>query len=147
MEISESLLIELQKSVQIGSGHFSTRSTEKLTDRQFTVLDAIDFHGKNRQKPSQMTIVTFSGIDRSTLADMVGRMMKKGWITRERSRIDGRAYELSLTDIGRQIVEANRPVLHKADASLSAPLSDTEKRTLMSLLKKINGTAAMKIAA
>jgi DNA-binding MarR family transcriptional regulator len=103
----------------------------QITARQFAVLMAV----ARMEGASQMDVVKLTGIDRSTLADMVSRMLAKGLIERQRSKVDGRAYALSLTDAGRAALERSIPAATRADGMLMATL-DEEKRT--ALLQALN---------
>jgi len=69
-----------------------------LTHRQFTVLAAVDsFDGK-----SQTELVKITGIDRSTLADLVSRLMAQGYLQRKRSKEDQRTNAVRLTPVARK---------------------------------------------
>lgn len=85
-----------------------------ITARQLTVLEIIS----QSQGPSQMDICELAGIDRSTIADMVLRLIKKGYVARERSRTDARRYELELTSEGRKIMELARPIARRVEAEV-----------------------------
>jgi DNA-binding MarR family transcriptional regulator len=67
-----------------------------LTPRQFAILAAIEAN----QGLSQTGLVENTGIDRSTLADIIRRMLDKGLIKRERTADDARAYAVHLTRKG-----------------------------------------------
>ena len=58
-----------------------------VTQRQYAVLAAVAEH----EGLTQTDLVRATGIDRSTLADMIARMISKGYLARERSATDGRA--------------------------------------------------------
>ena len=53
---------------------------------------------------SQTAIVDLTGVDRSTLADVVKRLLQRRLLARKRSKADARAYQLTLTDDGRTAV-------------------------------------------
>ena len=72
-----------------------------LTIRQFAVLAALN----DDDGQSQSSLVDVTGIDRSTLADMVSRMEKTGLVQRVKSKEDARAKAVSLTDAGRAAFE------------------------------------------
>ena len=57
-------------------------SDADLTPRQFAVL----FAAAESENPSQTDLVVATGIDRSTVAEMIRRMAKKGLLQRRRSR-------------------------------------------------------------
>src|SRR5438128_585565 len=68
-----------------------------ITQRQYAVLCAVAAH----EGLSQIELVRFTGIDRSTLAQLVSRMIGKGLLARERSSTDNRINAVRLTDAGR----------------------------------------------
>jgi len=104
-----------------------------LTPRQYAVLVAAYEHSGG----SQTDIVERTGIDRSTLADLVRRLLKKGLLQRRRTREDARAYAVRLTDAGREIVEASGGIANKVDAQILAALSASDREKLVGLLGAI----------
>jgi DNA-binding MarR family transcriptional regulator len=67
---------------------------------------------------TQSGLVKATGIDRSTLADLVARMIAKGLLERERSSVDARANAVRLTDAGRAALDAAAPRAKAADEAL-----------------------------
>ena len=57
----------------------------ELTKQQYTLLAALE----HNDGASQTVLVEITGIDRSTLAEMVRRMLEKGLLSRERTEEDG----------------------------------------------------------
>ena len=64
---------------------------------------------------SQTGLVDRTGIDRSTLADIVRRMQRKGLLQRRRTKEDARAYAVKLTDEGRRVLRTAEPLAKKVD--------------------------------
>ncbi len=85
-----------------------------LTLTQFLALDAIS----KSPGASQARIVMLTAIDRSTLADVMRRMLKLGLIHRKRDARDSRAYVLRLTKDGEAALAAARDVASKVQKSL-----------------------------
>ena len=106
---------------------------QQITARQFAVLMAI----ARMDGASQMDVVKMTGIDRSTLADMVGRMLGKGLIERQRSKLDGRAYCLSLTEAGRTALNRSVPAASRADEFLLATLEGDKRADLITALNQV----------
>jgi DNA-binding MarR family transcriptional regulator len=89
----------------------------KITARQLVVLQAIrDIKGD----PSQTAIVTATGMDRSTTADVIRRMLNAGLIARKRTKDDARAYAVTLTAEGTVVVKSASKLIDKIDAKLTA---------------------------
>lgn len=105
----------------------------QITARQFAVLMAV----ARKDGASQMDIVKLTGIDRSTLADMVSRMLAKGFIERQRSKVDGRAYALSLTELGRSALERSIPAASRADDVLLSTLDAEKRERLIEALNQV----------
>jgi len=104
-----------------------------LTPRQFAVLLTVSAN----EGLSQTDLVMLTGIDRSTLADIVRRMLKKGLLQRRRTREDARAYAVKLTDEGTRILAAARPKVEAVDARILLALSAEQRSTLVTDLKAI----------
>jgi DNA-binding transcriptional regulator PaaX len=82
-------------------------------------------------------LVRATGIDRSTLADMVARMISKGLLARERSVADARANIVRLTDFGRAAMEAAAPRVDAADQRLLDLLGAKKRQAFMDALRKL----------
>ena len=67
---------------------------------------------------------------------LLDRMVDKGWITRERDKINKRVVRSRLTDIGMKLVESAHAPLVELETKQLSHLSDEEKQTLSELLKK-----------
>lgn len=118
----------------------------KLTPRQYAVLLTVAQH----EGLSQTDLVEKTGIDRSTLADIVRRMLKKGLLQRRRTKEDARAYAVRLTDEGRRILESCGPLAKRVDdlilEALPANNRDQFLADLMTIIEslaleaKVSGT-------
>ena len=104
-----------------------------LTPRQYAVLIAAQEH----EGCSQTDIVARTGVDRSTLADLVRRLLKKGLLQRRRTREDARAYSVRLTDAGREIVGMSSAAAGRVESQILGGLSAGEREKLVSLLATI----------
>lgn len=98
-----------------------------LTPRQLTVLIALEALGA----ASQTDLVVATGIDRSTLADMVSRMTAKDLIARKRLETDARANQIKLTAKGARLMKAHQAALKKTDAALLAAIPAAQRAAFM----------------
>ena len=134
----------LKRAVQYSS-HLYMEEVGKsgLTHRQFTVLSAADsFEGK-----SQTELVKITGIDRSTLADLVARLMEQGHLQRKRSKEDARANTVRLTLVGKKALRTAQGGAEDIDRKLLAHFSAGDRRvvsdclaTLAAEMDKIDST-------
>ena len=106
-----------------------------VTQRQFAVLAAV----AENEGVTQTALVRATGIDRSTLADMVARMITKGHLERQRSSEDARANSVRLTAAGREALEAVRPMVAMADARILALLKPSKREGFLDLLADVAG--------
>ena len=97
--------------------------TGDLTPRQYAVLVTVS---KN-EGLSQTNLVDRTGIDRSTLADIIRRMLKKGLLQRRRTKEDARAYAVKLTDEGWRMLSAAEPVVRRVDDRLLSVLPANQR--------------------
>jgi len=108
-----------------------------LTQRQFAVLEAVS----QKSGLTQTDLVRATGIDRSTLADLVSRMTVKGLLDRERSAIDARAKAVSLSAAGQAALDAARPKVEAADKRILALLPKGKRDGFLALLAELAGEA------
>ncbi|EJL30495.1 transcriptional regulator [Caulobacter sp. AP07] len=107
--------------------------TGGVTQRQFAVLAAV----AENEGVTQTGLVRATGIDRSTLADMVARMISKGHLERHRSDLDARANTVSLTEAGATVLEESRPKVAMADARILALLKPGKRAGFLELLAEM----------
>src|SRR5438128_3885796 len=95
----------------------------ELTKQQFTVLAALEYN----EGVSQTALVEMTGIDRSTLAEMVRRMLERGLISRERTEDDMRANAVAITQAGRKGLRSARGASDRAERALLETLPAGER--------------------
>jgi DNA-binding MarR family transcriptional regulator len=107
------------------------------TQRQFAVLEI----ASRNEGLTQTDLVRATGIDRSTLADLVARMTARGLLNRERSVLDGRAKAVSLSDEGRALLETARTRVEAADRRILALMPKARRDSFMKLLADLAAVA------
>ena len=113
--------------------HTEAAGSTALTQRQFTVLAA----AAASDGLTQNDLVRATGIDRSTLADLVARMLAKGLLKRERSATDARANTVRLSDAGREALGAGAGAAAEADERLLSLLSPKKRESLLKILSSL----------
>lgn len=86
---------------------------------------------------SQSALGTELDLDRSTIADIVSRLERRGVIERSPHASDRRRYSLILTTAGLAEVEHLRPRVVAVNAKLTDGLSRQDLTTLRTLLERI----------
>src|SRR5215469_16533262 len=125
----------LQRALDI---YAETAGTTAVTQRQYAVLAAV----AAREGLTQADLVRSTGIDRSTLAELVARMLGKGLIARERSNEDGRANTVSLTDKGRNALEEAEPRARAADEAILKMVPSGKRGGFISALRALSAERA-----
>jgi len=98
-------------------------ATGDLTPRQYAVLVTVSEH----EGLSQTNLVELTGIDRSTLADIIRRMLKKGLLQRRRTKEDARAYAVRLTDEGWRTLQQAQPLAQRVDERVLSVLPGQQR--------------------
>lgn len=100
------------------------------TPRQFSVLHTVS----ENEGLSQTDLVRRTGIDRSTLADMISRLIKKGYLARQRTKADARANSVKLTAAGKKVLASATAKVIKAETAALNVLPKTQQSTFMKAL-------------
>jgi DNA-binding MarR family transcriptional regulator len=125
----------LHRAEQLASDRFAQLVGDSVTLRQFAVLAAIS------ENPglSQSDLVRATGVDRSTLADMMNRMEKRGWVSRTASVSDARALSVRLAAAGSTILAAATQHARAADTAILDPLPRTKQKSFLNTLTRLAG--------
>lgn len=108
-----------------------------LTQRQFAVLFAID----QNEGASQTELVKATGIDRSTLADMIVRMQGKDLLARKRTDEDQRANAVRITPVGRRAMRAALPSVLRSESGILEVLPQRMRTDFIKALTLIANAA------
>ena len=113
--LSESPSHLLRRAEQFAAETFlKAELPDSITLRQTVLLAAI----AEAEGASQSDLVSATGVDRSTLAEMMARMEQKGFISRSAAHDDGRAKSVSLTSEGRRRLQSALPAMRAVDKAL-----------------------------
>lgn len=125
----------LHRVLQIALDIYNAEAGENaLTQRQYALLHALDGAPEGM---SQTELVHATGIDRSTLADLVARMLTKKLLARERSATDARANLVRLDAAGKKALDDMQPRVLAADEKILSLLSAPKRDSFVKLLRKI----------
>ena len=134
-DLDKSLSHLLRRTQQYAYDLFTQNlSKTDLTPRQFVVLLAVS----EEEGLSQTDLVNRTGIDRSTLADMISRMIKRGLLARQRTAQDARANSVRLTASGRKALNSAQPKAGAAEETLLALIPKTVQKDLLRTLTQLS---------
>jgi DNA-binding MarR family transcriptional regulator len=133
-QLDRSAMHLLHRAGQCATDVFLAEAHESgLTPRQFAVLATI----AEEEGLTQTELVERTGIDRSTLADIVARLLGRGLIQRRRAKEDARAYAIKLTAQGAKALRDAEPGAASADTRLLAPLPPAKRQDFLEFLNTI----------
>jgi len=106
-----------------------------LSRQQFAVLIAM----AGDPGASLTRISAATGFDRNTLAEMIGRLVKQGYVTRRRSKADARAFAITLAPKGARFVATMMPRAHEVQRRILAPLPPALRPVFVRCLRILLG--------
>ncbi|WP_051581586.1 MarR family winged helix-turn-helix transcriptional regulator [Pseudonocardia acaciae] len=106
---------------------------DSLTPVQYAVLLALT----TAPGVDQRTVGELASLDKSTVGDVVSRLVRRGLVRRHRDPADGRRKLLHVTDDARRTVRAEVEHLKEIDARFLAPLPPPERHRLLRRLRAI----------
>lgn len=111
---------------------------QKVSPGQFGVLILI------HENPglNQTGLAGALGIERSTMVAVINVLEERGLVVRQQSAADKRAYRLSLSKAGNDLLGVLKTRVDTHEAQVTAALNSSEKQMLLDLLKKISGHPA-----
>lgn len=112
---------------------WSAMVSEETTSPQFAVLNALE----ERPDIDQRTLSELVHLDRSTIADLVGRLAGHELIERVRDPEDGRRNVLKLTVAGRRLHRKLVTRTARMNRVFLAPLDEAERETLLRLVGRV----------
>jgi MarR family transcriptional regulator, temperature-dependent positive regulator of motility len=130
---TRSLLDLIHRVNQRGNAHFAELHSSDVTPRQIAILRALQAN----QGTSQTGLVHATGIDRSTIAEIVKRLTQRGLLKRRRSKRDARAYVVNLSPEGELLLAEAEPVIATVEKAMLESLPEEERETFVSALQRL----------
>lgn len=104
-----------------------------LTSVQYAILLVVGEHPNIGQR----TVGAYVSLDKSTTADVLARLARRGLVVRERDARDGRRVLVRLTEPGRAALLTMAPSVVDVQERLMAPLSVAQGRSLLHVLRLV----------
>ncbi|MEG8220508.1 MarR family winged helix-turn-helix transcriptional regulator [Sphingomonas sp. HH69] len=120
-----------QRSYEIFNRHVG----DDVTRQQIALLIAL----AKLPGASQRDLVDATGIDKSTLKEMLGRMVARKWVERRRDPKDSRAWTLKLAEEGMSLLKERMAQVVTAQAEILAPLAPEDQRKFLRYLRILIG--------
>ena len=124
----------LHRCSQLADGLFARHVGDvELTPRQFAVLEAV----AGQSGLSQTDIMAATGIDRSSTAELVRRLVSNGCLQRRRTRRDTRVYAVRITTRGRELMAIGASATRAAEEALLMPVAPDQRAAFLEVLVRI----------
>lgn len=123
----------IRRAQQRHNALWQAEVSEKVSSVQYAVLAILE------REPgiSQNDLGRHLSLDRSTIADLIRRMRRRGVVSREQDPEDRRRNVLALTEQGRTEFDELRPGVEHVEALLTGGLSADERTLLRGLLQTV----------
>jgi DNA-binding MarR family transcriptional regulator len=109
-------------------------AAEGLRGYHFRLLAALDQYGPS----SQADLGRYTGIDRSDVVAALDELGTSGLVRRVPDSIDRRRNVVSITPRGTTTLNRIDTILDSVQEAVLAPLTPTERKTLLRLLRKLS---------
>jgi DNA-binding MarR family transcriptional regulator len=122
----------LRKAYQRNAVIFSEKIPD-LTPPQFALMARLSELGSVSQNKLGRTV----GLDVATTKGVVDRLSARGFLHTRKDPDDKRRQQISLTREGLEFFQKNAPIGLAVSSDTLAPLTQSERRSLLRILKKI----------
>lgn len=116
---------------------WTTMVSEETTSPQFAVLNTL----VAEPGLDQRTVGERVGLDRSTIAEVVGRLLRRGLLDKVRAPSDGRRSQLRVTDEGARLHRRLTVRTARMNQVLLAPLDPAERELFIDLIRRVADAA------
>lgn len=116
-----------------------TKAGFDLTSVQFAALDAL----RHRPGTDQAGLAEAISKDRATVGAVADRLEQKGLVRRDVNAQDKRAWKLSLTAKGEEVLSAASPIVESIQKEILPGLNEAEYQQFIALATKAAQAAAM----
>lgn len=123
----------LHRASQAADTLFGERHGGSLTPRQFAVLAVV----AGSKGLSQTQITEMTGIDRSTMADLVVRLMGRKLVRRSRSKTDNRVWIVRLGAEGADALRAAQRQARRTEKIILSGLESMRRQEFMEALRTL----------
>ncbi|GAA2659805.1 MarR family winged helix-turn-helix transcriptional regulator [Streptomyces vastus] len=116
---------------------WNTMVSEEITSPQFAVLNVL----VAEPGLDQRSVGERVGLDRSTIAEVISRLGRRGLLDKVRDPQDGRRFLLRLTDEGARMHRKLTVRTARMNQVFLAPLSEEEQAVFFELLQRVSDAA------
>ena len=135
---NESVVLDTVEMISQLMGELESKAFEQegfsdITMNQMHYLETIP----KLDSPTSGDLADIMGVTRPSVSAIVKKLIDTGYLTKTKSKIDGRVYYLHLTDKGLRFNELHSEVHHILARRITENLNDDEIEDLAGLLGKL----------
>jgi DNA-binding MarR family transcriptional regulator len=132
----------IRRAQRVHTAYWARAFDRELTGPQYAAMHVL------AQWPdiNQRQLGAAAGLDRSTAADILDRLERRGWVVRHRDPADGRGKLLGLSDEAAGIIDDLAPRVAAVQDALLAPLARAEREEFLRLLALVAYAGAQRAA-
>jgi DNA-binding MarR family transcriptional regulator len=140
MDPKDSVVLLLHRASQRANATFAqSQIGSSITSTQMFTLFAVDLLGS----ASQIRLAEETGVDRSTMSDVVRRLEKAGLLKRKRSKQDLRSFEVELTEAGRAMVKKATAISSDVGQMLLSRIPAARRQSFLDSLRTLAGSPSI----
>ncbi|MCD7838806.1 MAG: MarR family transcriptional regulator [Clostridiales bacterium] len=140
LEGSEDLEETIRQPRTKGAAEMEKKQLLKMKEERSALLQEMIIEAACQEgKPiSQRQLASQLSMTAQTLTEQLGKLERKGYVNRSRSKDSLREPCVSLTKQGEERAAELRQIKNRQNAEFFKPLTEEEKETLLTLLDKLN---------
>lgn len=123
----------IRRALQVHNQLWASEVSSDVTSTQFAVLSAIAVN----PAIDQNTLAREASLDTSTAADVVNRLVARGYLARTKDPDDRRRNLLTLTDEGARLFEEISEAALRMTEKLVGFLTEGDRRDLVRILQRV----------
>lgn len=113
--------------------NLSRYNVEGVATAQYYLLDILATQGSKTTKE----LAELRGVSQSGISKLTKRLLDKGYVVQERSTLDRRSYDISITKAGKAFLARSASLRHEVLETIESALEPEEIDAFASLCRKI----------
>lgn len=133
------LLVKAYRSIEIiEEDSLNKTKNLNLTISEIHLLEAVAQPSKGKQGKTVSEISEYLGITLPSVTSAINKLVKKGFLTKQKSETDGRVVYVNLTRAGQKAEHAHRYFHRNMVRAITKGMAENEKQALMQGISKLN---------
>ena len=109
----------------------------KISHAQFVIMAVVLWFEEHNEDATQVIIANWTKLDKMTVSQALKNLVNMDLVIREEYISDTRAKKVSLTKLGKKLVQKLVPVIEQIDANFFGEISSSQQQSLVQILSKL----------